>query len=46
PKEVQNNKSFGLLGMKERVYSLNGTFNLISSPGNGTKISILLPYVI
>ncbi|MFM2326144.1 MAG: hypothetical protein RIR31_346, partial [Bacteroidota bacterium] len=46
PKEVQNNKSFGLLGMKERVYSLNGTFNLISSPGDGTKISILLPYVI
>jgi signal transduction histidine kinase len=46
PKEVQNNKSFGLLGMKERVYSLNGTFNLISSPGNGTKISILLPYII
>jgi PAS domain S-box-containing protein len=46
PENVQNNKSFGLLGMKERVYSLNGTFNLISSPGNGTKISILLPYVI
>lgn len=45
-KEVKDNKSFGLLGMKERVYSLNGTFNLISSPGNGTQISILLPYVI
>lgn len=40
---VQNNKSFGLLGMKERVLSLGGKFELISSPGNGTIIKISLP---
>jgi signal transduction histidine kinase len=43
PASVQSNKSFGILGMKERVLSLGGTFELISSPGNGTKISICLP---
>ena len=36
-------QSFGLLGMKERVASLNGTFKLISSPGKGTTIIISLP---
>lgn len=41
---VQNKKSFGLLGMKERVLSLAGKFELISSPGNGTTIRISLPY--
>jgi len=37
-------RSFGLLGMKERVISLNGQFELISSVGKGTKITISLPY--
>lgn len=41
---VQSKKSFGLLGMKERVHSLNGKIDLVSSPGNGTKIVISLPY--
>jgi two-component system sensor histidine kinase DegS len=41
---VQNKKSFGFLGMKERVLSLGGKFELISSPGNGTKIIVSLPY--
>lgn len=41
---VQSKKSFGLLGMKERVHSLNGRIDLVSSPGNGTKIIISLPY--
>ena len=39
----RNNKSFGILGMKERVASLKGKFELHSSPGNGTTISISLP---
>jgi len=38
------NKTFGLLGMKERVRSLNGKLKLISSPGKGTEINIQLPY--
>jgi PAS domain S-box-containing protein len=42
----QNKKSFGILGMKERVHSLNGKFELISSLGKGTKITVSLPYEI
>lgn len=40
---LKNNKSFGILGMKERVASLKGKFELLSSLGKGTKISISLP---
>ena len=43
---VQNKKSFGILGMKERVLSLGGKFELVSSPGKGTKITVSLPYSI
>lgn len=35
--------SFGLLGMKERVRSLNGKFELITAKGKGTKIVVNLP---
>ena len=41
---VQNKKSFGILGMRERVHSLGGKFDLVSSPGKGTKITVSLPY--
>ena len=41
---LTNNKSFGILGMKERVASLKGKFELHSSPGNGTTINISLPF--
>ncbi|MEJ0101921.1 MAG: PAS domain S-box protein [Bacteroidota bacterium] len=43
PTSVKNNKSFGILGMKERVLSVGGKFELISSPGKGTTIIISLP---
>ena len=43
PDSIRVNKSFGILGMKERVISLGGNFELISSPGRGTKIFICLP---
>ena len=33
----------GLIGMRERVESLNGRFSLDSSPGNGTTILVDLP---
>ena len=42
--EQKTMQSFGLLGMKERVASLNGTFELNSSPETGTKITISLPF--
>lgn len=35
--------SYGLLGIKERVILLNGTFSIVSSPGNGTKVSVRFP---
>ncbi|MDP1728391.1 MAG: PAS domain S-box protein [Bacteroidota bacterium] len=41
---IQTHKSFGMLGMKERVVSLGGKFELVSSPGNGTRICVQLPY--
>jgi signal transduction histidine kinase len=40
---VQNKKSFGILGMKERVLSLGGRLDLLSSPGKGTKITAMIP---
>jgi PAS domain S-box-containing protein len=44
PSLIQHRKSFGILGMKERILSLEGNFELESSPGTGTKIIIRLPY--
>jgi PAS domain S-box-containing protein len=41
---AQNKKSFGILGMRERVFSVGGKFELVSSPGKGTKITVSLPY--
>jgi PAS domain S-box-containing protein len=35
--------SFGILGMKERALALGGQFELTSSPGIGTKITMVLP---
>jgi PAS domain S-box-containing protein len=43
PALVKRNKSFGLLGMKERILSLGGDFELNSSPRLGTSINVLLP---
>ena len=40
PKDV---RSFGILGMKERVLALGGEFELISSASIGTKIRMVLP---
>ena len=42
---VQSKNSFGLLGMKERVHSLNGVFDLISLPGKGTTVVVNLPFI-
>jgi PAS domain S-box-containing protein len=40
---LKNPKSFGILGMKERVHSLHGQFKIQSKPGGGTKIEVSLP---
>ena len=42
-KKLTNSKQFGLVGMKERIQSLKGTFDIQSSPSNGTRLIILIP---
>lgn len=36
--------SFGILGMKERVLSLNGKFDIKSAKGKGTVVTLMVPY--
>jgi PAS domain S-box-containing protein len=36
-------KTFGLMGIKERVYIFNGRFEITGKPGKGTKIKITIP---
>jgi two-component system, NarL family, sensor histidine kinase UhpB len=36
-------EGIGIIGMRERVYALGGTFELRSSPGQGTVVAISLP---
>jgi signal transduction histidine kinase len=41
--DVLRSRGLGLLGMEERVAHLNGTLELVSEPGKGTLISVILP---
>lgn len=45
-KTSQKNRpnSYGLLGMKERVYLLEGNLHISSHPGEGTTIKVEIPY--
>lgn len=43
--EGKVDKHFGLSSMRERVELLNGTIDISSSEGNGTKIHIEIPFV-
>lgn len=38
------NRSMGLLGMRERVEMVGGSFNVVSSPGKGTSIETRVPF--
>jgi two-component system, NarL family, sensor histidine kinase UhpB len=40
---VDQTRHFGLLGMRERVQALHGSFNLDSTPGEGTCVSVTVP---
>ncbi|HSU52117.1 MAG TPA: PAS domain S-box protein [Segetibacter sp.] len=42
---VQNKKTLGLMGMKERVLMVNGTYNITSGIGSGTTITVSIPNV-
>ena len=41
--DLERSRGLGLLGMKERVAHLGGTLRLVSEPGRGTLISVVLP---
>jgi two-component system, NarL family, sensor histidine kinase UhpB len=34
---------FGLIGMRERVQALGGTFSIIGKPGDGTEVRAMIP---
>jgi len=38
------NDSYGLIGMKERVFLLDGELSVSSGNGNGTTIKVEMPY--
>lgn len=40
---VDQSRHFGLLGMRERVQALHGSFTIESAPGQGTSICINVP---
>lgn len=42
--ELIKQGKMGLIGMRERVYSLSGKFQVISNPGIGTKIYVFIKY--
>ena len=40
---TQKLDGIGMVGMRQRVITLSGEFNITSSPGNGTQISNIIP---
>jgi signal transduction histidine kinase len=43
PETAARGSPLGLLNMRERVKSVNGTLNIISAPGMGTEIQVAIP---
>jgi signal transduction histidine kinase len=41
--EISDPKSFGLIGMRERVEFIEGEVAIVGSPGKGTRITVTLP---
>ena len=41
--QVSNAQSFGLIGMRERVYPWGGTVSISGTPGKGTTVLVRLP---
>jgi len=42
-KDFYSDVDFGILGMRERIQSMEGNFKLISGPGKGVNIQISIP---
>jgi PAS domain S-box-containing protein len=43
PDEIGYKKTLGILGMKERAFLMGGTYEISSTPGNGTSVIIIVP---
>ncbi len=41
--DISNPKSFGIIGMRERVKSYRGNLSITGKKGKGTRIEILIP---
>jgi signal transduction histidine kinase len=41
--EIGNSQSFGLLGIRERLYPLNGQVDFIGHPNKGTRVIVRVP---
>ena len=42
--DARKNKRLGLLGMRERVEMVGGSFHVESAPGKGTTIRAQIPF--
>jgi signal transduction histidine kinase len=42
--DSRRNKRLGLIGMRERVEMVGGTFSVVSEPGRGTTVSSMIPF--
>jgi PAS domain S-box-containing protein len=43
PGNMRKPRSFGLIGIRERVFTLGGEFRVASSPGKGATLTITIP---
>lgn len=43
--DISSRKTLGLLGMKERVLLMKGTYEITSQPGKGTLVRIIVPLI-
>jgi PAS domain S-box-containing protein len=39
---INDMKSLGIIGMRERIFRIGGKFNIHSTPGSGTRVEIVL----
>ena len=39
---IKDLKSFGIIGMRERILRLGGDFKIHSTPGSGTRVEVVL----
>ena len=40
---TKNKKPLGILGMRERTSIMEGEYNIISTPGKGTQVEVMIP---